>query len=95
MVRASSVAVATKCEMAAALDFPVVPQEGLWNCDRRGLSDMKMDLNNDTYSNLNLGFALSQERLVEEGIRVQVVALLDKFIKSLMAFGGFVTLGIT
>ena len=77
-------AVATKCEIAAALDFPVVPQEGL--------SDMEMDLNN---GNLNLGFALSQERLVGEGIRVQVVALLDEFIKSLMTFGGLVILGIT
>jgi len=51
-------------------------------------------LEKDAYSDLGLGFVLSQERLVEEGLRVQTVALFGELIKSLEAFwGGFVNVG--
>ena len=48
----------------------------------------------NTCSDLGLGFVFGQERLIEEGFRVQTVALFSKLIKSLEAFwGGFVTVG--
>ena len=47
-----------------------------------------------TYGNLSLGFVLSQERLIEEGFRVQATSLLSELIKSLVTFwNGFVTVG--
>ena len=53
-----------------------------------------MHLNESSHSDLCLGFVLGQERLVEEGFRVQAVALLGELIKSLITFGGwFATVG--
>ena len=44
------------------------------------------------YSDLGLGFVLSQERFAEKGLRVQGGPFFSEFIKSLIAFGdGFVT----
>ena len=49
---------------------------------------MKIHLEGNTYSDLGLGFAFSQERLVEQGLGVQAAPLFSEFIKSLEAFGG-------
>ena len=55
---------------------------------------MKSFSTGSPYSDLGLGFVLSQERLVEEGLRVQAVSLFSELIKSLEAFGGrFFTVG--
>ena len=53
-----------------------------------GSATTKMHFNGNAYSDLGLGFVLGQERLVEEGFRVQAVTLLSELIKSLVTFGG-------
>ena len=54
---------------------------------------MKIIYQEIAYGDLRSGFVLSQERFVEEGLRVQTAGLFSELIKSLVTFrGGFVTI---
>lgn len=57
-------------------------------------TNVKILWKDNAYSDPGLGFVLGRERLVEEGLGVQAVALPNELIKSLVTFGGgFVTAG--